>query len=150
MKDKQAGKDPGSKVLVHNPQHRLEKWKEDAARDGVVGPLISNLQSWNQEQVLALSEQIHREKMASPPDPQLYPETVGCADEIEARLRASAAGGAASFQEVCLAAYWGDVHRFVLNFRPEELQGRTWRQLRRSKGPLKFWLTAVDCPCAHT
>ncbi len=117
----------------------VDKWKQWAINDGMGPEQLANLQSWSQPQVLALAEQIHRECMDNPPDPKLYPETVGYVEQYDAGLRRGAEDGPIAFAELCVQNYRNDIQKFVLSFRPEELQGHTWRELRRSKGPLKVW-----------
>ena len=117
----------------------VDKWKQWAVNDGMGPEQLGNLQSWTQPQVLALAEQIHRECMANPPDPKQYPETVDYAEQFDAGMRSQAENGPITFAEICLQNYRNDVQKFVLAFRPEQLQGSTWRELRRSKGPLKVW-----------
>ena len=97
---------------------------------------LDNVNCWNQQQVLALAEQIQREKLAAKPDPKRYPETVGFAEVYDGQIRKWMAEVEISYPEACLIKNAVDVHKIVYNFRPEELGGRTWREVRVTKGPL--------------
>ena len=123
-------------VAEHLP---IEKWIQWAVNDGMDEAMLSNMRSWSQQQLLDLAEQIHREKLEDPPDPQRYPESVGHGEEFDAKVRRQAEEGGISFQNSCLISHRMDCQKFVLSFRPHELEGKTWKQLRRSKGPLAFW-----------
>ena len=117
----------------------VDAWKRWARQDGMPEPYLSNVCSWSQAQVLALAEQLHDEIIAAAPDPQQYPETKGMAEGLEARVDQAVSSQGMSRGSACLRTHKFHVKKFVVNFRPEELVGHTWRELRRSKGPMRYW-----------
>ncbi len=123
-------------VAEHLP---IEKWVQWAVNDGMDESMLNNMRSWSQQQLLDLAEQIHHEKLEDPPDLQHYPETAGHGEKFDAKVRLKVEEAGISFQESCLMTHRMDCQKFVLSFRPQDLEGKTWKQLRRSKGPLPFW-----------
>ena len=119
---------------------QIRRWVEWAEHDGMSEEFLNNLRSWTQQQLLDLAEQIHHEKLLAEPDPKLYPETVNYAERYDMALRKRAEVKDMSFKQICLLTHRVDIEKIARNFRPEEITGRSWRDVRRSKGPLRRWL----------
>ena len=117
----------------------IETWKQWAHNDGMPEPYISNIRSWSQDQMLALAVQINEEMIDAAPDPQQYPETVEVARSLVALTEREEGEDPDDYSYRCLRMHRFHVQKFVVNFGPHELQGHTWRHLRRNKGPLRFW-----------
>ena len=117
----------------------IETWKQWARNDHMPEPYISNITSWSQDQMLALAAQINNEMIDAAPDPQQYSETVEVARSLVALAQREEDEDPQDYSYRCLHTHRFHVQKIVVNFRPCELEGQTWRHLRRSKGPLRFW-----------
>ncbi len=118
---------------------QVENWKKWACNDEMPEPYISNIRSWSQPQVLAMAIQIHQEMANAAPDPQQYPETVNVAKQLLAGAKQEKGKSWEDYGYGCISQHRYHLQKVVVNFYPEELEGRSWQQFRRSKGPLRFW-----------
>ncbi len=117
----------------------VDAWKQWAKKDGVPEPYLGNVCSWSQRQVLGLAEQVHDEIVGANLNPDQPPEVQAMGKEIDARVTETMSTEGLSRGEVCLRMRRADVKKFVYNFRPEHLVGHSWKELRRSNGPMRSW-----------
>lgn len=123
-------------ILDHDMN--VEVWKQWADQTALEEPWHSNVDAWSYDQVSAMAEKIHHELIATSPDQDEYSQTRGVLDEIDAEIRAYT-NDDVSFAEGCMLVHRFWVKRAVVNFTPQEFEGKPWSEVRRSKGPLKTW-----------
>jgi hypothetical protein len=100
---------------------RLEKWRRVVAENPIahtrnrdVGDVLSDLERWTQEDLLAYAAAVHRRKLDALPDLSRFPELKGMDQYLDETARGFAEGAGIDVREVYLEQYWREIFFYTV------------------------------------